>query len=126
MDAPMNTRVVLTAFSAVALLLSAATAFAHAELKSAVPPAGGTVAAAPNEVMVNFSEPLEPAFSTVVVRDSTGKQVDKADAHIDSATVRVSLQPLPPGIYTVKWRAVTVDTHHTEGTFTFTVGDAAK
>ena len=56
----------------------------------------------------------------------TGKQVDKADAHIDSATVRISLQPLPPGIYTVKWRAVTVDTHHTEGTFTFTVGDAAK
>jgi methionine-rich copper-binding protein CopC len=78
MDAPMNTRVVLTAFSAVALLLSAATAFAHAELKSAVPPAGGTVAAAPNEVMVNFSEPLEPAFSTVVVRDSTGKQVERS------------------------------------------------
>jgi copper resistance protein C len=121
---------IMRAVASVALLLSAVTvAFAHAELKRAVPPAGGAVAAAPNEVTVTFSEPLEPAFSTVVVRDSAGKQVDKADAHIDKddrTIMRVSLQPLQQGIYTVKWRVVTVDTHRTEGTFTFTVGEDAK
>jgi methionine-rich copper-binding protein CopC len=116
--------------ASLALLLSGITAaFAHGELKRAVPPVGGTVATAPNEVTVTFNEPLETAFSTVVVRDSTGKQVDKADTHIDKddrTIMRVSLQPLPPGVYTVKWRAVTVDTHHTEGTFTFKVGEDTK
>jgi hypothetical protein len=120
-------RTTISAIASLALLLSGATvAFAHAELTRAVPPAGGTVAAAPNEVTVNFSEQLEPAFSTIVVRDSVGKQVDKADAHVDKedrTIMRVSLQPLPRGIYTVKWRAVTVDTHRTEGTFTFGVGE---
>ena len=28
---------------------------------------------------------------------------------------------LAPGTYTVKWRAVSVDTHHTQGDFDFTV-----
>jgi copper resistance protein C len=119
----------ISIIASLALLLSGATvAFAHGELKRAVPPAGSTVATAPSEVTVTFSEPLE-TFSNVVVRDSTGKQVDKADAHIDKddrTTMRVSLQPLPPGTYTVKWRAVTVDTHHTEGAFTFKVGEDAK
>ena len=120
----------ISAIASLALLLAGATAaFAHAELKRAVPPAGSTVSTAPTEVVVNFSEPLETAFSTLVVRDSVGKQVDKADPHIDKndrTIMRVSLQPLQSGTYTVKWRVVTVDTHRTEGTFTFTVGEDAK
>ena len=28
---------------------------------------------------------------------------------------------LSPGVYTVHWRAVSTDTHHTQGTFEFTV-----
>jgi hypothetical protein len=123
-------RPALSAVASLALLLSGVTAaFAHGELKRAVPPAGGTVATAPSEVAVTFNEPLETAFSSVVVRDSAGKQIDKADTHIDKddrTIMRVSLQPLPPGTYTVKWRAVTVDTHHTEGTFKFKVGEDAK
>ena len=30
-------------------------------------------------------------------------------------------RPLPPGVYTVNWHAVSVDTHHTQGSFNFTV-----
>ncbi len=30
-------------------------------------------------------------------------------------------KPLSPGLYTVHWHAVSVDTHHTQGTFEFTV-----
>ena len=120
-------RTIIGVFASLALLLSGvAEAFAHAQLTRAVPPVGGSVAAAPNEVTVVFSERLEAAFSTIVVQDSIGKQVDRADAHVDKedrTIMRVSLQPLSRGIYTVKWRAVTVDTHRTEGTFTFGVGE---
>ena len=115
--------------SAVTLLLllsGALPASAHAQLRRSTPTAGGIVATAPTEVLVNFNEPLESSFSTVVVRDAVGKRIDKADAHLDNGdrtTMRVSLPPLTQGIYIVEWRALTTDTHRTEGAFIFRVGE---
>ncbi len=108
------------------LLAQIAPAAAHAQLRSATPTVGGAVAAAPSEVVVKFSEPLEASFSAVVVRDAVGKRVDKADAHVDAGdrtTMRVSLQPLSRGTYIVVWRALTSDTHRTDGAFLFRVGE---
>ena len=115
------------AAAALACSLAAATAAsAHAELKQAKPAVGGGVTAAPTDVTLNFNERLESAFSSVVVRDAVGKRVDKADAHIDPkdrTVMRASLKPLQPGIYIVVWRALTTDTHRTEGAFIFRVGE---
>jgi methionine-rich copper-binding protein CopC len=36
--------------------------------------------------------------------------------------LHVGLKPLPPGTYRVHWRVLSVDTHTTEGSFTFQVG----
>jgi copper resistance protein C len=33
----------------------------------------------------------------------------------------VTLPKLPPGTYTVNWHVTSVDTHKTEGNYTFTV-----
>ena len=87
---------------------------------------GGTVPTASPEVQVSFSEPLEAAFSSVVIRDSAGKRVDRGEAHLDPSdrtTMRVSLQPLAKGVYIVVWRALTADTHRTEGAFIFRIGE---
>jgi methionine-rich copper-binding protein CopC len=114
------------AVSVLLLLSEAVPASAHAQLRSSTPAAGGVVATAPTEVLVNFNEPLEPSFSTVVVRDAVGKRVDKADAHLDPndrKTMHVSVSPLSNGIYIVEWRALTTDTHRTEGAFIFRVGE---
>ena len=108
------------------LLAGAVQAFAHAELKQATPSIGSTVPTAPSEVALNFSEELEPSFSTVVVRDSGGRRVDKGETQVDKANrsvMRVSLKPLTPGVYIVEWRVVTTDTHRTGGTFKFRVGE---
>jgi methionine-rich copper-binding protein CopC len=105
---------------------TAASASAHAHLVRATPAAGGTVQAAPNEVTLRFSEKLEPKFSSVIVRDSAGKQVDKGDASVDKAdhmVIRVLLPPLEPGVYKVEWKAVSADTHKVNGDFTFKVGE---
>ncbi len=110
---------------AVLLICGAAPALAHAQLRSSTPAAGGSVPSAPAEVVVNFTEPLESSFSSVVVRDAVGKRVDKADAHLDKSdktTIHVSLPPLGQGIYIVQWRALTTDTHRTDGAFIFRVG----
>jgi copper resistance protein C len=101
-------------------------AFAHAHLVRATPAAGGAVPTAPSEVVLRFSEKLENVFSSVVVRDSTGKQIDKGDAHVDKgdhAVMKISLPPLSPGVYKVEWKALSTDTHKTNGDFTFQVGE---
>ena len=118
--------IIVLAASAVLVLSGAVAAFAHAHLVRATPAVGGTVHTPPNEVTLRFSEKLEPAFSSVVVRDSSGNQVDKADGTVDKGDrtlMRVMLQqPLAPGVYKVEWRAVSADTHKVEGDFTFRVG----
>ena len=110
-----------------AMTLSAATtAFAHAHLVRATPAMGSTIHEAPAEVLLRFNEKLETAFSSVVVRDSAGKQVDKADAQVDKADrlqMRVSLPPLSPGTYKVEWRVMSADTHKVNGNFSFVVGE---
>jgi methionine-rich copper-binding protein CopC len=113
------------AASTVLALSGTGPAFAHAQLKTATPAVGGAVAVAPSEVTLNFNEKLEASFSTAVVRDAVGKRMNKADAQLDKADrtiMRVGLDPLTPGIYIVEWRALTADTHKTEGAFIFRVG----
>ena len=40
----------------------------------------------------------------------------------DGTELRVPLKALPPGTYKVIWRVLSVDTHRTQGSFTFRVG----
>lgn len=113
------------AFLALVLAVLPPAAFAHAFLERAEPRVGSTVAHAPEHVTLRFSEALEPAFSTVEVLDAAGRRVDRNDRTLDpgDATVmRVSIPPLSPGKYRVKWRALSADTHVTQGDFTFEVG----
>lgn len=109
---------------AAAIACTPALAAAHAFLDHAAPKVGSEVHGSPAEVALSFSQELEPAFSTVRVTDSAGRRVDRGDKHLDSAdrsVLRVSLRPLPPGKYRVRWRVLSVDTHVSEGDFTFTV-----
>lgn len=97
---------------------------AHAFLDHAVPAVGSSVKGSPSQVKVWFTQQLEPAFSTIQVLDRSGKRVDKADIKVDPAeptVLQVSLPTLPPGTYRVTWRVLSVDTHVTEGDFTFNV-----
>lgn len=107
------------------LCLAGATgAGAHAFLERADPRVGSTVHTSPAQVRLWFTEQLEPAFSSVRVVNEGGQQVDKGDAQVDPAApkqLRISLSPLPPGTYKVIWRVLSVDTHVTEGNFTFRV-----
>ena len=98
---------------------------AHAFLDHASPPVGSSVPAAPPVVTLWFTQDLEPAFSSVTVTDQAGQRVDLGNAQVPQGSqseLQVGLKPLPPGTYTVSWRVLSVDTHTTEGSFTFTVG----
>jgi methionine-rich copper-binding protein CopC len=98
--------------------------FAHAFLDHATPAVGSTIRGTPDRVTLRFTQRLEPAFSRVQVYDARGKRIDKNDSKLssdDASVLFVSLLPLTPGRYAVKWRVLSVDTHVTEGDFSFDV-----
>jgi methionine-rich copper-binding protein CopC len=116
----VSLRIILIALLSAAL--SNAVAQAHAFLEHASPLVGSTVASAPREVSLTFSQNLEAAFSSVQVTDANGARVDQGKAQVSGNTMRVGLKSLSPGSYRVRWQALSVDTHKTEGSFTFSVG----
>src|SRR5580700_6694448 len=100
--------------------LAATAACAHAFLDHASPLVGSTVPAAPHEVVLTFTQNLEAAFSTAQVTDSSGARVDQGKAQVSGSTMAIGLKSIGPGNYKVHWHALSVDTHTTEGAFTFT------
>jgi copper resistance protein C len=117
------TRLFLNFAAALAFVCGSSAAFAHAQLEKATPAVGGTVAS-PSEIRLEFSEGVEPKFSKVSVT-GPGGAVPLGAAKTDAGNPAVLIAPiskaLPPGVYKVHWQAVSVDTHHTQGTFEFTV-----
>ena len=97
-------------------------ALGHAYLDHANPLVGSTVASAPREVSLTFTQNLESAFSSVEVTDGNGARVDQGKPQISGNTMRVGLKSLAQGTYRVRWHVLSVDTHKTEGSFTFRVG----
>ncbi len=104
-----------------ALALFAGAADAHAFLEDADPRVGSTVQTAPSEVRLRFTQELEPAFSSATITDASGQRVDAGAPVVSGNVMRVPLRAVGVGSYRVTWRVLSVDTHTTEGAFTFGV-----
>lgn len=104
----------------------AAEADAHAFLEKAAPRVGSRVSTSPPEVRLWFSEGLETLFSGVTITDPAGKALAEGPVRVDGADhqqlVMSITRPLAPGLYRVRWKVVSVDSHPTQGDFTFQVG----
>lgn len=110
--------------AALMLFMSCPFAQAHAMLDRASPAVGSTVTSAPRAVTLTFTQDVEPAFSSVRVEDSGGAPVTQGKAKLGGSRnmLRVGLKPLAPGSYRVIWKVLSVDTHTTQGNFSFQVG----
>jgi len=106
----------------VLLMLATGQASAHAMLDHAEPRVGNKVATAPREVTLWFTQKLETAFSTITVTNSAGERVDTGKTRVSGSQMSVSLRPGGTGTYHVTWHVLSVDTHTTDGNFTFQVG----
>ena len=104
------------------LMLATSEAFAHAFLDHAEPRVGNKVANPPHEVTLWFTQKLEPAFSTVTVTNPAGERVDTGKTRVSGNQMSVSLRSGGSGTYHVTWHVLSVDTHRTDGNFTFQVG----
>jgi hypothetical protein len=96
---------------------------AHGFLERSDPRAGSSVKRPPERVRLWFTGAIEPAYSGVQVLTERGQRVDVGVPSLDGArkSLTVTVPPLPPGRYRVKWRVLSVDTHVTEGEFEFRV-----
>jgi methionine-rich copper-binding protein CopC len=115
-------RTLTFAISALLTIMAGTAARAHAFLEHAEPRVGSTVPTAPRELVLSYNQKLEPAFSSVEVSDASGARVDLGKPRISASVMRVGLKQLPPGTYRVHWQVLSVDTHTSEGNFSFHVG----
>ena len=99
-------------------LLVPGSALGHAYLDHADPPPGSTLAQAPTQLRLTFSEQVDSAFSQLHVLNARRETIDRGDGAVaadDPRAMVVSLQPgLADGVYTVAWRTLSADDGHSE------------
>lgn len=109
-----------------AALLITRLASAHADLVRSDPAANAVLDTAPARITIDFSEPIEPAFSKITVFFEDGQDADNGDSAVsptDQKQLSVSLKDSRQGTYVVSWRVLSaVDGHITSGAFVFSVG----
>lgn len=98
--------------------------FAHAIVVRTSPEKGTVAPESPGKVEVWYDAGIRNDFAALAVINSAGDRVDKRDAAIDRldpSHVSTSVEVLPPGEYTVRYRAVSADGHIVSGAWTFEV-----
>jgi copper resistance protein C len=100
-----------------------AVASAHSFPEQEIPPAGATLSEPPAQVTIKYDAPIEKLFASLEVLNSAGhnEAVGEPAVSPDGWKMSVAVNKLQPGEYTVQWRVVCIDTHHTQGSYSFTV-----
>ena len=114
---------ILKILAVVSTVLFPATALAHAMLDHASPTVGSSSATAPTRSGVVVHRKSGAGLQQIEVRNESGALVSSGKARLGASNeLRVALKALGPGTYKVNWRVLSVDTHRTQGDFSFRVG----
>jgi len=121
---PPASRGAWTAAAALTALAWWPLAFAHAVLDKSEPARRAVLVRSPTYVRLWFNERLEPAFCVVSVLDADGKPATTEPARVspqNAKLLELALPVLPPGIYSVRYKVLSVDGHTVKASYTFTV-----
>ena len=103
----------------------ATAADAHPKLVTTSPSADAVVTAPPDAIRLTFNENLNAKFSSIELKDTTGKKIETGSVTIEPGNKKQLIlpfvAPLPAGAYDVAWHVVAGDTHRIEGHYSFTV-----
>ncbi|WP_347988322.1 copper resistance CopC family protein [Methylomonas sp. AM2-LC] len=106
------------------MLFTPIAAMAHAILVKSQPAKDEVLAQAPKQIDLWFNDAVRGEYKALAVIDSNGKRVDNHDVEqsiTDGSNIHATVQSLIPGVYTVRYRVVSEDTHIVTGKFDFTV-----
>ena len=107
-----------------ASLFAVVAVHAHSKLLSSNPAAGGALAASPDRIELVLSVRVQPRMCSITVTGPDGARLvmSPLQATSDAKTIWVTNdESLPPGDYTVEWRALSADDHVVSGDFSFRV-----
>ncbi len=101
---------------------------AHSFPEAETPAAGQTLTAPPSEIAIKFDAPIEKLFAKLEVLNADGKDEATSAPEIsaDQLTLSIKVGALKPGEYHVEWAVVCIDTHHTNGSYSFEVGEGGS
>jgi len=115
---------VALALSGLAALAAATPAFAHAELTASTPAKGASLATAPTQLQLSFSEPVSPVSITVTGPGSTKWTL--GEIRVQGNDVTAALQAVgPAGPYTIAYTVKSDDGDDVTGTVPFTMTAAS-
>lgn len=101
-------------------------ASAHASLISVDPPDGARLDESPEQITLEFSEPVSADLGGVRVLGPDGEPVQEGSAEVEGTAVTIGVAGgLPDGTYVVSYRVISADGHPVRGGSVFGVGDAA-
>ena len=120
---PRRRRVAGACFVVALLLLLPAGAFAHSELKTALPADGSTVIGSPPEIVLTFTAALNPSKSSITLNGPDGgAEIAMAGVDAkDNTKMGLSPPPLAPGAYEIRWTSTSTDGDILRGVVHFTV-----
>jgi methionine-rich copper-binding protein CopC len=114
----------MIAIALISVILSGGAVFAHPQLETSEPAAGGTTLS-PKQVRITFNEVVIPKFSGIEIKDKAGRTIATGKPSVDPADKKRLVVPvkeeLSPGEYKVDWHAVSDDTHRVKGSYSFNV-----
>jgi len=110
------------------LMTCGSAVFAHAKYERSDPGRRSVVTRSPEVIKIWFSEQLEPAYSTIVIKTKAGDSVTDEKAFVaNDGTGKLLVLKLPklePGKYSVFYRVLSVDGHIVDSKFKFRVKQA--
>jgi copper transport protein len=103
---------------ALAALAFPAGASAHATLQSTTPRFGTEVQRSPTQIRLQFDQQVKILPGGIKVLNGVGRNF-AYDAHAEGTDAVASVRPLKLGAYTVRWQAISADSHVVSGVWTF-------
>jgi putative copper export protein/methionine-rich copper-binding protein CopC len=103
--------------------LPAGAAQAHAALVRTSPAQGSIVTTAPSEIVITFSEVVQPVPTRITVIAPDGKRIDSGNPRVQGDDMHIPVRTnVSGGTYLVSYRVISADSHPVGGGFIYSVG----
>ena len=103
---------------------------AHAYIIKTSPAENEILTSPPKNISIQFSESIQSGFHSIVVMNSSGKQVplknDRINAQNHSILEAEIKEDMPNDTYSIQWKAVSADGHPVQGVIPFSIGKAQE
>ncbi|MBZ8172358.1 copper resistance protein CopC [Staphylococcus cohnii] len=97
---------------------------AHATLEKVTPTQNSVVDNAPNEITLQFNEPVHAKYSSIQIYDDKGPEITevKPSTTGSSQTLTFPIENLNKGTHSIHWHTMSADGHEINDSFEFSVG----